>query len=69
MYTNQVELCKTLVNEWSSKFDDVDDEEKNAIVAGVLARSGKTDEAVELLLAGSNQRQVNSVLILEKSAL
>ena len=58
MYTNQVELCKTLVNDWSSKFDDVTDEEKNSIVAAVLARSGKTDEAVELLLAGSNQRQV-----------
>ena len=62
MYTNPVELCKTLVNDWSSKFDDVTDEEKNSIVAAVLARSGKTDEAVELLLAGSNQRQVGTFL-------
>ena len=55
MYTNQVDLCKTLVNDLSSKFDDVSEDEKKLIVVGVLARSGKTDEAVNILLA-SNQR-------------
>jgi hypothetical protein len=57
-----VDLCKTLVGEWSSKFDDVTDDEKNMIVAGVLARSGKMDEAVGLLLA-SDQRLVEAFII------
>ena len=43
MYTNQVDLCKNLINELSNDFGDdyYDKENRNLIMAGVLARSGK----------------------------
>ena len=55
MYTNQVDLCKSLIKDWVDKYPDVSKEEQNLILAGVLSRAGKTDEAIELLLASSQR--------------
>jgi hypothetical protein len=55
MYTNQVDLCRSLITDLTNKFPDVSKEDKDLILAGVLSRVGKVDEAVELLLA-SNRR-------------
>jgi len=54
MYTNQVELCKTLVSEVAKAFpDSYDDQDRTLITAGVLARSGKVQDSVDLLLENS----------------
>ena len=54
MYTNQVELCKTLVSEVAKAFpDSYDEQDRTLITAGVLARSGKVQESVDLLLKNS----------------
>ncbi len=45
----QVDLCRTLIKEVSAKFG-LEKEDKALIEAGVLARSGKTKEAVTALL-------------------
>ncbi len=63
MYTNQVDLCKSLVADLSKNFDDVDEEDKDMIVAGVLARSGRVKEAVDLLLKGNKSKDLNRILI------
>jgi signal recognition particle subunit SRP72 len=52
MYTNQVDLCKSLITELAKNFDNYNQEEQDLILAGVLSRSGKVSEAVELLLKG-----------------
>merc|ERR1712008_154483 len=51
MYTNQVDLSKTLINDLAGSFEKhyVQDN-RDLIVAGVLARSGKVKESVDLLL-------------------
>merc|ERR1719367_1124812 len=51
MYTNQVDLCKTLINDLAGSFENhYDQNDRDLIVAGVLARSGKVKESVDLLL-------------------
>ena len=55
MYTNQVDLCRTLIKDWVTKYPDVSKEEQDLILAGVMSRSGRSDEAVELLLASSQR--------------
>ncbi len=55
MYTNQVDLCRTLIKDWVTKYPDVSKEEQDLILAGVLSRSGRSEEAVELLLASSQR--------------
>lgn len=51
MYTNQVDLCKTLINDLAGSFEKhYDQDNRDLIVAGVLARSGKVKESVDLLL-------------------
>lgn len=50
MYTNQVDLCKNLVKELNASFSEhYDQNDLDLIIAGVLSRSGKTEEAVDLL--------------------
>ena len=53
MYTNQVDLCKTLIKDLVAKFPDVGKDDQDLILAGVLSRSGKADEAVQLLLSSN----------------
>ena len=54
MYTNQVELCKNLVAEVAKTFpDSFDEQDRNLIISGVLARSGKVQESVEMLMKNS----------------
>ena len=57
MYTNQVDLCKNLVKELANQFgnNQYDEEEREMILAGVLSRSGKVQDAVEILLKNKNQ--------------
>jgi len=51
MYTNQVDLCTTLINDLAGSFENhYDQDDRDLIVAGVLARSGKVKESVDLLL-------------------
>ena len=61
MYTNQVNLCMNLVKELAEKFD-IDQEEQDLIVAGVLSRSGKAAEAVQILLKDGSEN-LEKVLI------
>ena len=49
MYTNQVDLCRTLVAELGDHFG-IDTKDKDMIAAGALARAGRTEEAVLALL-------------------
>ena len=49
MYTNQVDLCKSLANALHEN-DTISNEEVIKINAGVLSRAGKTNEAVDVLL-------------------
>jgi len=49
MYTNQVDLCRSLVKELADVFG-VGTEDRDLITAGVLSRAGKADEAVAILL-------------------
>ena len=56
MYTNQVDLCKNLVKELANQFgNQYDEEEREMILAGVLSRSGKVQDAVEILLKNKSQ--------------
>ena len=51
MYTNQVDLCKNLVTELETQFaNHYDESNRELILAGVLSRSGKVQDAVEVLL-------------------
>ena len=62
MYTNQVDLCKNLVNELANNFaNHYDDNDRELILAGVLSRSGKVQDAVDLLLKKS--KDLNHLLI------
>jgi signal recognition particle subunit SRP72 len=63
MYTNQVDLCKSLITELAKNFDNYNQEEQDLILAGVLSRSGKVSEAVELLLKGKKRQDLKRVLI------
>ena len=49
MYTNQVDLCKTL-SDTLQENGTISSEEMVKINAGVLSRAGKTKEAVKVLL-------------------
>jgi signal recognition particle subunit SRP72 len=49
MYTNQVDLCRSLVKEMADKFG-IEAEDRDMIEAGVLSRAGRTREAVDILL-------------------
>ena len=61
MYTNQVELCKTLVQEVAKAFpESFDEQDRNLIIAGVLARSGKVQDSVDLLL--KNVRKIREMI-------
>ncbi len=53
MYTNQVDLCKTLIKDLVAKFPDVSKDDQDLILAGVLSRCGKAEEAVQLLLSSN----------------
>jgi signal recognition particle subunit SRP72 len=71
-YTNQVDVCKSLITELAQNFDTYNQDEQDLILAGVLSRSGKVSEAVELLLKGKKRQDLKRVLIavqvhLEKS--
>lgn len=61
MYTNQVDLTRTLLKELASKFG-LDGEDEEMILAGALSRAGKTEEAVEILLK-KNPNDLERVLI------
>ncbi|TRY68710.1 hypothetical protein TCAL_06202 [Tigriopus californicus] len=50
MYTNQVDLCRELIEELARKFD-LDPQDRQFILAGALSRAGQTKEAVDLLLS------------------
>ena len=64
MYTNQVDLCKTLVQEVASNFGQFyDDEDRELIMAAVLARSGKVQESVDLLTSKKRGQDLERVLI------
>lgn len=68
MYTNQVSACQELVEEMAQKFEVGDDDDKDLILAGVLSRSGKTDEALSILLKKSSDLErvlIASQILLE----
>lgn len=69
MYTNQVNLCSQLITELGKKFG-VDDDDKSLIMAGVLSRGGRHQEAVnELLKNGKGDLEkilIASQILLEK---
>ncbi len=51
MYTNQVDLCKTLIQDLADNYSQhYDQAERDLILAGVLSRSGKVTESVDLLM-------------------
>ena len=62
MYTNQIDLCITLVQELAALFN-VGEEERSLITAGVLSRTGKADEAVDTLLGTKEINDIEKVLI------
>ena len=62
MYTNQIDLCRSLVKELADVFG-VGAEERDLITAGVLSRAGKADEAVATLLRSEERNGLEKVLI------
>ena len=58
-----MELCRSLIGELSSKFG-LEKEDKSMIEAGVLSRSGKTKDAVQVLLGPSGKTdELEKILI------
>ena len=55
MYTNQVDQCQALVKKLIDS-DALTSEEGDMILAGALSRSGKTKEAIELVLKGNKAK-------------
>ena len=51
MYTNQVDVCRQLIKELGDNFAPADAEDAGMIESGVLARAGKTADAVQLLVS------------------
>ncbi|CAB4061877.1 SRP72 [Lepeophtheirus salmonis] len=70
MYTNQIEACKVLIEELDNNFGLKNDDEKDLILAGVLSRSGKYDEAIKILMSTSvlklDRLLISVQLLLEK---
>lgn len=62
MYTNQVDLCRNLIDEMAQKFH-VDKEDRALIEAGALSRAGKTNDAVQVLMKSSKQKDLEKILI------
>jgi signal recognition particle subunit SRP72 len=63
MYTNQVDVCRSLVQELADTFG-VESNDRDMITAGVLSRAGKTKEAVKVLLGGAdNKNDLEKILI------
>eukprot|EP00096_Caligus_rogercresseyi_P000105 TRINITY_DN1028_c0_g1_i1.p1 TRINITY_DN1028_c0_g1~~TRINITY_DN1028_c0_g1_i1.p1 ORF type:complete len:657 (-),score=302.98 TRINITY_DN1028_c0_g1_i1:63-2033(-) len=63
MYTNQIEACRNLIQELESNYGLRSEEERDLILAGVLARSGKVEEAIQILLKPSSKFNLERVLI------
>ena len=55
MYTNQVDQCQAMVKKLVDS-DALTSEEGDMILAGALSRSGKTKEAIELVLKGNKAK-------------
>ncbi len=56
MYTNQVDVCRSLVKELADNFG-IEAEDRDMITAGVLSRAGKTSEAVRVLLGDGKAKK------------